>query len=94
MWFAFAALVPVEGVSQAINPSGAIEEQAKRRRTAFGLEPNRQLNIAVACAWRRWRILDVVLGEIERSAGRRRLGGCGHSPSGSGRREDRRRGDR
>jgi len=66
--FAFAALVPVEGVSQAINPSSAIEEQAKRRCTAFGLEPNRQLNLAVARARRGWRIFDVVLGEIERRA--------------------------
>ena len=65
--FAFAALVPVEGVSQAIHPSGAIEEQAKRRCAAFGLEPNCQLNLSVARARRGWRIFDVVLGEIERS---------------------------
>ena len=67
MRFAFAAVVPVECVGQAINLSGAIEEQAKRRRAAFGLEPNCQLNLAVARARRGWRILDVVRGEIERS---------------------------
>jgi len=65
--FAFAALVPIEGVGQSINLDSAIEEQAKRRCAAFGLEQNRQLNLSVARARRGWRIFDVVLGEIERS---------------------------
>jgi len=92
--FTFAALVPVEGVSEAINPSVAIEEQAKRRRTTFGLEPNRQLNLAVARTWRRWRVLDVIHSEIERSAWRSRLDEYGCGSSGCGWREGRRCSDR